>query len=630
MRIAKTLFVLTLALALCGCGSIVAEDTQPASSRPPAQSIDFDSDDCAADFDPARAVAIALTGKSAECASPNVEINGDTVTIAKGGDYLLSGTLRGSLIVYADENALVRLILSDATIVSPTGVAIYVRSAGKAVITCAEGTQNLLSNDGEFIAMDENNVDSVVFSKDDLSFNGVGALAIEAAAGHGVVCKDSLRMVDANLTVSAASHAISAKDDIGIRGGSYVLSAGKDGLHAENKDNTALGNLLILSGSFAITADGDGISAENLLQIDGGTFEIRCGGGASCAPAHRETIPFRHSNADLQQSTSSKAVKAGGNLFLNGGSFNIDSADDALHSNTDLMLFDGRFSISSGDDALHADGLLGIYGGSLQILSSYEGLEGHRVEIYGGEIDLQSEDDGLNAAGSASEQPTSDDPFSADPEAYIHIFGGKLTLRCEGDGLDSNGEIRIDGGDITVFGPTNGGNASLDFGTAAYIGGGNFCALGASQMAEHFSESSDQCSLIAYLSGAAGSIVTLSDVSENILFSTVSENDFSCVLLSLEAFSVGESYTLAVDDQRIDLCFEATLFVYGNTRADRAAFGGRMRRQPTDLESPPAMDDRAVGNAPPSIEGHAPPAMNGMEPPDDRVPPSDPTADPAR
>lgn len=77
----------------------------------------------------------------------------------------------------------------------------------------------------------------------------------------------------------------------------------------------------------------------------------------------------------------------------------IDSADDAIHSNSNIGVYDGNYQIATGDDALHADSNLLVSSGTIKITESYEGLEGLSIDITGGDIELTSSDDGLNAAG---------------------------------------------------------------------------------------------------------------------------------------------------------------------------------------------------------------------------------------
>ena len=66
------------------------------------------------------------------------------------------------------------------------------RSADKVFITTVSGSSNVLTNGGIYTAIDDNNIDAVIFSKDDLTLNGEGILTINAAAGHAVVSKDDL------------------------------------------------------------------------------------------------------------------------------------------------------------------------------------------------------------------------------------------------------------------------------------------------------------------------------------------------------------------------------------------------------------------------------------------------------
>ncbi|KAI4449586.1 hypothetical protein C823_004115 [Eubacterium plexicaudatum ASF492] len=63
------------------------------------------------------------------------------------------------------------------------------------------------------------------------------------------------------------------------------------------------------------------------------------------------------------QTDSTKGIKAVGNLWLDSGTFVIDSADDALHSNSSICISDGSYQLASGDDGIHADDSTAISGG---------------------------------------------------------------------------------------------------------------------------------------------------------------------------------------------------------------------------------------------------------------------------
>ena len=161
-------------------------------------------------------------------------------------------------------------MLDGADIHSETSAAIYVRQADKVFLTMATGSVNTLSNGGTFTAIDENNIDAVVFSKEDLTLNGNGTMTVESPAGHGVVSKDDLVLTSGTYEITASSHGLSGKDSVRIAAGSFTIVSGKDGIHAENADDSELGFLYIAGGVLQIDASGDGIDSNGSLTVSGG------------------------------------------------------------------------------------------------------------------------------------------------------------------------------------------------------------------------------------------------------------------------------------------------------------------------------------------------------------------------
>lgn len=288
------LLALTVALlmlfALVGCGEKPDEtpDTSPESategvviweepSFDPAE--EFTDRDFKTDYDIEKSASIQLKGDTAVCASDAVVIDGSTVTIRDEGTYVLSGELtNGMIVVDSEKTDKTQLVLDGVTIHGETSAAIYIRQSDKVFLTLKG--KNTLSNGGGYTAIDENNIDAVIFSKEDLTVNGAGSLTVNATAGHGIVSKDSLTVTGGVFEINAASHGITAKDNISIADGEFTITAGKDGVHAENADDATLGSVYIQTGSFEITAEGDGISAAACLQIDDGSFSIIAGGGS--------------------------------------------------------------------------------------------------------------------------------------------------------------------------------------------------------------------------------------------------------------------------------------------------------------------------------------------------------------
>ena len=351
------------------------------------------------------------------------------------------------------------------------------------LIVTASGSENSLANGGEYVAIDDNNIDAVIFSKSDLTLSGEGTLTINAAAGHGIVSKDDLVFASGTYAITAASHGISGKDSVQITSGTYTITSGKDGIHAENTDDTSLGYLYIADGTFTIAADGDGVSAGAYLQIDNGNFTITTGEGSASVTMTANTFGSGKGNgfqtqttATAENSASQKGIKADGTITILSGSFILDTADDSIHAGGDILIAGGEYSLQSGDDAVHSDAAITIQNGTFTIPYCYEGIEGLSVTIDGGTFNIASVDDGINAAGGADSSGfggarSGQEQFAASSNSFIIINGGSFAIVSTGDCIDSNGSLTINGGTLKLT--CNGsGNTAIDCdGTYANNGG---------------------------------------------------------------------------------------------------------------------------------------------------------------
>ncbi len=497
---------LLVALLSCsGCsltGSTVSEGSQAAASSETtasettvsetttvetvaAASEMFTDRDMEIGYDEETSARITLSGSSASSDSDAVQISGSTVTITDAGTYLLSGTLDdGMIVVNAEDTDKVQLVLDGVGITSSTSAAIYVLEADKVFITTTSGSENTLANGGEYVAIDDNNIDAVIFAKSDLTLNGAGNLTISAAAGHGIVSKDDLVLTSGSYDITAANQGLSGKDSIRIANGSYTITSGKDGIHAENTDDTSLGFLYVSGGTFDIAAEGDGMSASAYLQIEDGTFTITTGEGSASVTMETDTMGFRQRGGFQTETTetetvdmvSQKGVKADGAITIAGGSFVTNTVDDSVHAGGDILITGGEFELRSGDDAVHSDAAVTIQNGTFTIAYCYEGLEGLSTTIDGGTFDITSVDDGINAAGGADSSGfgggrPGQDQFSANSDSFIIINGGDLVIVSTGDCIDSNGSLTINGGTVNLTCNGNGDTALDCDGTYTNNGG---------------------------------------------------------------------------------------------------------------------------------------------------------------
>lgn len=579
-----------------------AEETSAQSEAGSFSSADmFTERDLAGTYEESGAVYVTLSGDGITGETDGVAINGQTVTITAEGTYIFSGTLSEGQIVVDADKAKVQIVFDNVDITCASSAAVYVKNAEKVFVTLAEGSQNTLRNTDEYVAIDDNNIDAVIFAKSDLTLNGTGSLTIVSAEGHGIVSKDDLKITGGTYDITAAGHALSGKDSVRIADGTFILTAEKDGIHAENADDEEKGYIYIADGDFAITSDGDGMDASNIVQIEDGTFDITAGGGAANSQkTHESDMPGGGMSQNIERpdgesmpqmgekpdgenmpqdtttdesGTSTKGIKAGGGMYLNGGTYQINSADDSIHSNANIMIADGTYTLATGDDGVHADDALTVNGGTITVTESYEGLEGLTVTINDGTIDITARDDGINTAGGTDQSgfgtfgdhfkgmDSADDETeeTTDNEMWMELNGGYIHILAGGDGVDSNGDLTINGGEIYIDGPSDNGNSAIDYGdrSSAYVNGGMLVAIGSSGMAEGMSDSSKQEVLMVKLGEQmeAGD-VELTDSEGNVIVSYTALKSYDCVIISTAEVESGATYTLTTSGTTTEVTAE--------------------------------------------------------------------------
>lgn len=280
-------------------------------------------------------------------------------------------------------------------------------------------------------------------------------------------------------------------------------------------------------------------------------------------------------NTSTEESTNSmKGLKAETNLVLNGGTYNIDSCDDSIHSNKDITITDGTYSIKSGDDAIHAEETTKITNGNINVTKSYEGIEGLDIELKGGKITIVADDDGINAAGGNDDSGTVE-PFenkggmNEATNGSITISGGTIDINASGDGIDANGNLTVTGGTTYVSGSENGGNSALDYSGDAKITGGTFVAVGMSEMSQNFGDESTQGVIMINKDNTQkkGAKISLKDSNGEELVSYTSKKSFNSVLVSCKGIEKGSSYTLSIGDE--DSAVQMSSLVYSEGTKSR-------------------------------------------------------------
>ena len=275
---------------------------------------------------------------------------------------------------------------------------------------------------------------------------------------------------------------------------------------------------------------------------------------------------------DEEDSVSNKGIKAGKELIIAGGTVVIDSLDDAIHSDGTLNVLNGNVTVKSGDDGIHANEAVVINGGDINVEKSYEALEARNVTLKDGSVRLNATDDGVNINveeeggmgmpnmptqnasedtdstekdNSKSEKSSSEDDEN---EGYLNIEGGYLYVNAAGDGLDSNNKIKMSGGTVVVYGPTESMNGSLDYANTFELTGGTLIAAGSSGMVQGVSEdiSSQNTILMTFDEfQEAGTPVYVENSDGEQVFLIEPEKEFQSILISTPELKNGETYTLS-------------------------------------------------------------------------------------
>lgn len=479
------------------------------------------------------AASITLNKDSISVDGKGATVDGTKVTITAAGTYTLTGELEdGQIIVNAGDNDKVKLILNGVNIKCSNSAPIYVINADKTVISLAEGSDNTIEDGSEYVfeGSDSNEPNAAIYSKDDLTINGTGALLVNANYNNGISSNDDLKINGGDIIVVSTNHGIKGKDSVTIKDGNIEVNAGGDGIKTDNAEEDDKGNISIEGGTLNITAVQDGIQADRNINILSGDITISSGGGSVNSSTKNKDNGWgnwgrEQTTTGETDTTSAKGIKAGVNITIDNGNLNIDSSDDSIHTNDSVAINGGTINIASGDDGIHSDTSMEINGGTIDITKSYEGVESSEITINNGEIHVVASDDGVNVGGGNDGSSTNGRPgenmFSSSSDCMLNINGGYIYVDASGDGLDSNGSITMTGGTAIVNGPTDNGNGALDYDGNFTMDGGLLIAAGSSGMLQTPGTSSSQYTISTTLSSQeAGTLfnITSSDGKEIITF----------------------------------------------------------------------------------------------------------------
>ena len=201
-----------------------------------------------------------MSVEETEAVFVNLDDQAGECRIEAGGAYLLTGELKGTICIDAEEQ-IVHLILDNVSVAAAAGPAILVRSAGKVVITLKEGAVNQLRDSGRYPAAAEEN--ACIYSMCDLTVNGAGSLEVYGYYKDGIHSRDVVK----------------------ILGGQIAIHAKRDGIRGNDGFMMQDGQLDIQSEGMGLCTTKSGRAGKGAVEISGGTVSVIAGEYAVFAAA---------------------------------------------------------------------------------------------------------------------------------------------------------------------------------------------------------------------------------------------------------------------------------------------------------------------------------------------------------
>ena len=320
---------------------------------------------------------------------------------------------------------------------------------------------------------------------------------------------------------------------------SVIMTLSGSSTLQDSSSNENEGVIYLRSGA-SLTISGDGTLNLNpnknmaingtdstSLTVNGGTIKVTSSSSNVGGIYLRKQITFNNCVYSYQ-ATSGKnhAIDSEGNVVIKKGTYNLISGS-GKGIQTENNLYIGEESGSNSDLIINMD-------------TSNEGIEAEIIEIYSGNITINSNEDGINAAGNDCDE---EGTCRGNCKCYIKLTGGVIDINSGEDGIDSNGDITISGGSIIVYGAGSGADQPIDQDGILSITGGTLFAAGSSDMGG-VSATNSQNSLTYKNTIASGKTITITDSNNNNVFSLTNKKEVEYVYFT----SSGSGFSLSVDN----------------------------------------------------------------------------------
>lgn len=376
--------------------------------------------------------------------------NDSVYTITQAGEYTVTGLLsEGQIVVNADDNAEITIVLNGTSITCSNGSPIYIKNADNVKIKSEENTYNCIvdarteADDNSDNSSSENG-NAAIYAACDLKLVGKGALSVTGNYNNGIQSKDDISIKNVTIKVNAVNNAIKGNDEVAIESGEIIAISRKgDGIKTSNSSLSTKGkqkgNVIISGGNIDIYAACDGINAAYGVDVSGdGNLNIY----TDTYSDYSEAVAADNSGS----SANSVGTPPDMNNAQNNG--NMGNPPDMNNSSSNPGSNPGmKGNFGGGNRA--ANGMPGnnSSGNSSKKSYSTKGIKAEsEINISGTAINISSTDDGIHANSDSGVLETGEDG-----KGIISISGGTITISTGDDGIHADKELNITDGYINVL-----------------------------------------------------------------------------------------------------------------------------------------------------------------------------------
>ena len=436
--------------------------------------------------------------------------NDSVYTITQAGEYTVTGLLsEGQIVVNADDNAEITIVLNGTSITRSNGSPIYIKNADNVKIKSEENTYNCIvdarteADDNSDNSSSENG-NAAIYAACDLKLVGKGALSVTGNYNKGIQSKDDISIKNVTIKVNAVNNAIKGNDEVAIESGEIIAIYSKgDGIKTSNSSLSTKGkqkgNVIISGGNIDIYAACDGIDAAYGIDVSGdGNLNIytdtysdyseavaadNSGSSASSSGSSISTPDSSASNPGSSASNPDSSASNPSSSNQNQGSSSKSSSNATMMTYTTTANTDNQNNSSVGtppdmnnaqnngnmgnppdmNNSSSNPGMKGNFGGGNRAANgmpgnnssgnsskksySTKGIKAEsEINISGAAINISSTDDGIHANSDSGVLETGEDG-----KGIISISGGTITISTGDDGIHADKELNITDGYINVL-----------------------------------------------------------------------------------------------------------------------------------------------------------------------------------